>query len=221
MSLFSKLFGKDRRSERRQRPEWLGYDEGERPDIEYILANGTEFCASPVDGSERPTLIQASCEGDLPESVEYRIRRIVPDPEEPSDWKPLHLKRVAPEPEDEDQDGEFSYEASLHLSRGKYRADLRVCTKGREAEECGSITLIVADAEDFDLWRGPLENWTRKSLKIGLPQLWRSPGHCSTSEMVGVLTMRSDSKWRPLVAIQASLLVATRLAELNGPGRWT
>jgi hypothetical protein len=151
MSLFSKLFGKHRSSERRQRPEWLGRDEGERPDIEYTLADGTEFCASPVDGSERPTLIQASCDGDLPESVEYRIRRIAPDADQPSEWKPLHLKRVAPEPEDEDHDGEWSYEASLHLSRGKYRADLRVRAKGKEVEECGSITLIVADAEDFNL----------------------------------------------------------------------
>jgi hypothetical protein len=151
MSLFSKLFGKHRSSERRQRPEWLGRDEGERPDIECTLADGTEFCASPVDGSERPTLIQASCDGDLPESVEYRIRKIAPDPDQLSEWKPLRLKRVTPEPEDEDQDGEWSYEASLLLSRGKYRADLRVRAKGRQAEECGSITLIVADAEDFDL----------------------------------------------------------------------
>ena len=149
MSLFSKLFGKHPSSECRKRPEWLGRDEGERPDIEYTLADGTEFCASPVDGSERPTLIQASCDGDLPESVEYRIRRIVPDPDQLSEWKPLRLKRVAPE--DEDQDGEWSYEASLILSRGKYRADLRVRAEGRQAEECGSITLIVGDVEDFDL----------------------------------------------------------------------
>jgi len=151
MSIFSKLFGSHRSSRRGQRPEWLARDEGERPDIECTLANGTEFYASPVEGSSRPTLIQAGCEGPLPESVEYRIRRIAPDADQPGEWKQLRLKRVAPEPEDEDQNEEWSYEASLQLNRGKYRADLRVRPKGKEPEECGSITLIVADPEDFDL----------------------------------------------------------------------
>ena len=134
-----------------RRPQWLARDEGEHPDVECTLADGTEFFASPVEGSSRPTLIQAGCEGVLPERVEYRIRKLAPDADQPSEWKPLRLKRAAPDPEDEDQEEEWSYEASLNLSRGKYRADLRVRPKGKESEECGSITLIVADPEDFDL----------------------------------------------------------------------
>ena len=134
MSIFSKLFGT-----RRERPAWLAREEGERPDIEYTLADGTEFSASPVEGSSRPTLIQAECEGALPESVEYRIRRIAPDPDQPGEWTPLRFKRA-----------DRTYEASLRLVRGKYRAELRVRLKGQEPEACGSITVIVGDPEDFD-----------------------------------------------------------------------
>jgi hypothetical protein len=135
-----------------KRPQWLQRDEGERPDIERTLANGTQFSASPVDGSSRPTLIQADCEGGVPpESVECRVRKVAPEEGEPSEWKPMRLKRQAPDPDDEDQDESEFYETRFELGRGKYRADFRVRVRGKEPEEFGSITLVVASEEDFDI----------------------------------------------------------------------
>ncbi|HKS38211.1 MAG TPA: hypothetical protein VJW76_13525 [Verrucomicrobiae bacterium] len=138
-----------------KRPKWLVYADGEQGSGEWTLADGTQFWASPVRGSStEPTLIQAGFEGAVvTDCVECRVQLIAPDTGEPTEWKTMRLKKPVRDPEDEDdeEDDEPFYETSLKLSRGKYRVDLRVQLRAREAEELGSVIVIVSDSEDYNL----------------------------------------------------------------------
>ena len=126
-------------------PQWVVYADGECGDGEWILSNGTAVSASVVPTPDRPVLVEVHCEGGvLPETVECRTRKIAPEEGQPSAWRRLRLKQPEPDPEDEVPDNEPFYEASLELSRGKYRADFRIRLKAMEPEECGGLTLIVA-----------------------------------------------------------------------------
>ena len=138
-----------------KRPKWLVYADGEQGDTHWILADGTEFWASAVGGSStEPTVIQAGFEGAVAaDCVECRIQMIAPENGEPTGWKQMRLKKpvLEPDDEDEDEDDEPFYEASMPLSRGKYRADFRVQLMSKDPEERGGVVVIVADSGDYNL----------------------------------------------------------------------
>ena len=63
-------------------------------------------------------------------------------------------RRPEPDPADEDAVDDYTanrFEASVQLLRGKYEIEFRVRSRSGKLEVCSALTLIVADAEDYNL----------------------------------------------------------------------
>jgi hypothetical protein len=142
-----------------KRPKWIVLDKenGEESGRKWTLSDGTEFGAS-ADGrspSQRSHISADYYDNDqLNGAVEYRVRMIAPEVEQPSAWAPLGFKDRGPEPDPKDEDAvdEFvssRYEVSVRLPRGKYEVQFRVPTKTGKIEECSNVILIIADDEDY------------------------------------------------------------------------
>lgn len=138
-----------------RRPKWLVMAEGEQKSGQWKLPDGSEFSASPVGGtSDEPTVVQAGFDDDsTAEKVECRVRMIAPEEGTGSEWTLMEFKELkTPDgSEDAENDDEQLYEAVLPLSRGKYRVNFRVWLHDQAPEECGPVTVIVSDAEDYRL----------------------------------------------------------------------
>lgn len=144
-----------------KRPGWLVLADGEQSACEWKLSDGSvlSLFVSHVSSPEASPIWANSDEEPFTRPIEYRVRKLAPTEQPPTDWARLGTNASDSDrdpdndedyEEDEDEDPASHVESSVKLTPGKYQVDFRVLDRSGKAEESPALTMIVMEPDEDD-----------------------------------------------------------------------